>query len=183
MNKKSLDQLIQDFNSLDIVNEVPPVNLDKMIKEYKERNQREQKGNRKNLIAALIIGISLYYLLPQDTYSQINFITLAILLLGFFFSSKYAEKRMDHIDMGQSSVDYEKSKKETVKILLKQFHFLNFAVYFGIFVTFTNLGIRYYQTHDWIVFWGSLPLMIFGAWFALRATRSAIKEYKEIIQE
>lgn len=181
MSTKNLDQLIGDLNSL--YTETPKIDTQKIAKEYYDKTLREQKTLRNDIIMLIVLVCSLYYIIAKDIYDFVNAFTLISNLCLFLFLTRRSAKRIKNINKGQSFIDYENSKKETAKILLKQFKIMKKIVYASIVIVFTLFGVKHYHNYDWIVFWASLPFMFYGIKIALKAINSSIKDYQEIIEE
>lgn len=178
---KNIDQISLTLDSI-LEGETIPLNSESIFKKHHEKKIREQRGNKKIILAFIFTLLGVAFLDP-DKFNLIHLSLFFILGLINLWANESARKKIENVDITTSFSEFADQRRLIAQASLKQFKIIRATNLIFSTLAFGASFYRYIVTQDLIFFGLVSVLMAIGSFIALRASHQGVLEYQRLSKE
>lgn len=158
------------------------LNPEKIFEKHHEKKIKEQRGNKKIILAFIFAVLGVAFLDP-DKFNLIHLSLFFVLGLINLWANESTRKKIENVDITTSFSEFADQRRLIAQASLKQFKIMRATNIIIITLAFGASFYRYIVTQDLIFFGLVSVLMAIGSFIALRASHQGVLEYQRLSKE
>jgi hypothetical protein len=179
---KNIDQLLNNIDGLlELTDNTQKLDIDKIAKQYREKQIREQIGNSKIFFGGFLFSLSCFFL-TNDKSTKITMFIFFICMGIIYGLNHRAKKKILQQSFATTFSEFKEQRKKTAEILLKQYTAMRIPFYsfmISIIAVDVNCFLKSPDVIGLIVYSSSI---VIGGRLIIYNVESSIKEFKQIIK-